>query len=89
MILHYDFGDDDNWCEYEFEIDYRDIRDYLNTCEKANLIDCIMEEASAEDYFEDEIHDYFRDAAYEAFRDAEEYNKDPYAYYGVKRKDFF
>lgn len=89
MILYYDFCNDDYSDQYEFEIDDSDIRKFLSRRKKEDLIDCIMEEARVEDYFEDDIHDYFRDDAYEAYKDAEAYNKDPYAYYGVNRKDFF
>ena len=40
------------------------------------------------DYFEDEIKEHYEDDAYEALKDAEEYARDPYAYYGVSRSDF-
>lgn len=39
--------------------------------------------------FEDDLHDYFEEEAAEQWRDAEEYRKDPYAYNGVKRSDFY
>lgn len=39
--------------------------------------------------FEDDIRDFFEDEAKEAYLDVISYTKDPYAYSGVKRSDFF
>ena len=39
--------------------------------------------------FEDELHDVLEDAAYEQFKDQQAYRRDPYAYNGLNRADFY
>lgn len=64
---------------------------------------CGEEDCDLRDYYEDEftefMHDYCEESARDVFdnddevmdqvNDAIEYRRDPYAYYGVSRSDFF
>lgn len=42
-----------------------------------------------EELFEDDIKEYYQDEAMDYYDDAKEYARDPHAYYGVSRSDFF
>ena len=92
--LIYDF--DDN--EYEYNADYKEAckvlvsefaKDYKISEEAAEriiedygLFDCL------EDCYNDALLDYFEDEAYDAYLDGNDYDKDPYSYYGLNRNDF-
>jgi len=40
------------------------------------------------EWFEDDILAHFEDEAFEYYKDARDYERDPYAYFGVSRTDF-
>ena len=41
------------------------------------------------DEFSDDAEEFFEADAYEQYKDSAEYEKDPYAYYGVNQRDFY
>ena len=92
MILNYEFDDED----YEYDASWNEcrfiIKKELNKMTKEDLIDFILNDIDSdeqlEEYFEEDIKDYYYDDACECYKDSCEYNKDPYAYYGVSHKDF-
>lgn len=106
MLINYVFdGNDDEYGnDFEYEVDYIDVRDALRHIIKKEfqikkddeavlkLLDFIIKELDADDaleaYFEDDLRDYFYDDAYEAYSDACEYEKDPLGYFGMSQRDF-
>jgi hypothetical protein len=86
--LYYFFGEDQE--EFVYEIDHRDLLAALISME-------LIEYDFYEDYddayyfreYEDELLEYFYEQAYDLYLDELEYNKDPLAYYGMSRNDFF
>ena len=61
---------------------------YEHECSLIDFLDTKSEDEIA-DYFGDELRDFYEEDALEEYRDSMEYARDPYAYYGVCREDFF
>ena len=75
-----------NW---ELPENNEELRELLNNDE--DLLRDLVNEYYNElyDWFEDDIKDFFYEDAMECYSDAKEYARDPYAYYGGSRKDFY
>lgn len=94
MIIKYEFGGDDYEAgdDFEYEVDYTDVRDALRYIIKKEfkikkddeqalkLLDFIIKDLDIDDaleeYFEDDLRDYFENDAYEAYKDACDYEAD-------------
>jgi len=63
--------------------------DNMSEEDKEDLVNEVIDDLIDSDIYNDVLMDYFEDEAYDEYRDWKEYQKDPYAYYGVSRSDFF
>lgn len=83
MIIVYNFKGED----FEFEVTSEDIKEYLKTRPKNELLDIILElieEIDLFDHLKDELTDYFEDDAKSQY----EATKDPLGYVGMSQSDF-
>ena len=90
MILTYNFGDDGEEFYYEVDFDRVDkflIKSKLITKEDIEKLDYELDEYY--ELYEEDIKDYFMDEARELWYEMKEEEKDPYAYRGISRKDFY
>lgn len=92
----------DDAIPYEFEVDEEEVKELLvgyvhrddpsmyTALDDDTLADYVEEnfEKLVEDYY-DQLVEAFYDRAVEQYNDTAEYNRDPYAYYGVSRSDFY
>lgn len=85
----FEIMDEDMARRFELPMDKEAFCKELSEC--SGLEDDIILEKSQEiaDYFGDELRDFYEEDAMEEFRDSMDYARDPYAYYGVSREDFF
>lgn len=83
---------------FDYEPEYSDLKRVLITSLKEDYptlteddLDHMLDESLDKlvDEYEMVLQDHFRDDAREQYEDAKAYEKDPYAYYGVSRRDFF
>lgn len=90
----------EDWDDFEFEIDdYRKVNKILTECIKTDYpelsqddIEMVLDDYDKRDDLVEEYYEFIKEQfeaqAREEYEDQKSYEKDPYAYYGVSRKDF-
>jgi|GEM_PF-6091055 len=97
MILLYNFSNNLEEDDFEFEVEIGDVFNAIKKIdsERASELEDEYDYGDSEraeqdilDEFEDFLMEYFEEDARGDYNDVVAYNRDPYSFYGVSRKDF-
>jgi hypothetical protein len=88
--IPYDYlGGDEDQETFEYPVFMNDAYNALSEDAVLDEEDCDIDPMDIDyEKYMDALREIFRDDAIDMYLDEKEYNKDPYAYYGLSRKDF-